>query len=131
MTDDVLSGELLVRFDASVADLLDQAGLTKAASTKSGVTSVDEVLSILEGCTLERVLPQIAVLRGLGADVIPIMSEASISGMSSGFRRKLQLKKLLQGFPLLEKSAVSSTTGQSGRLSINRQSLLHVRMSQL
>ena len=26
-------------------------------------------------CTLERVLPQIAVLRGLGADVIPIMSE--------------------------------------------------------
>ena len=57
MTDDVLSGELLVRFDASVADLLDQAGLTKAASTKSGVTSVDEVLSILEGCTLERVFP--------------------------------------------------------------------------
>ncbi|MGM9734974.1 MAG: S8 family serine peptidase [Candidatus Cryptobacteroides sp.] len=57
MTDDVLSGQLLIRFDASVADLLSEAGLTKAASTKSGVTSVDEVLSILEGCTLERVFP--------------------------------------------------------------------------
>lgn len=57
MTDDVLSGQLLVRFDASVADILSEAGLTKSASTKSGVTSVDEVLSILDGCTLERVFP--------------------------------------------------------------------------
>ena len=54
---DAVPGQLLIRFDASVADLLNKAGLTKTAATKSGVNSVDEVLSILEGCTLERVFP--------------------------------------------------------------------------
>ena len=52
MTEDVLPGELLVRFDASVEGLLREAGLTKSASTRSGVQSVDEVLALLEGCTL-------------------------------------------------------------------------------
>lgn len=57
MSEDVLQGQLLVRFDQSVSKLLSQAGLTKSAATKSGVTSVDQVLSILEGCSLERVFP--------------------------------------------------------------------------
>ena len=57
MSEDVLQGQLLVRFDQSVSKLLSQAGLTKSAATKSGVTSVDQVLSILEGCSLERGFP--------------------------------------------------------------------------
>lgn len=81
MTDDVLPGELLVRFDASVEGLLREAGLTKAASTKSGVQSVDEVLALLEGCTLERVFPvdkrteEKAVLNGLNLWYVVRFSE--------------------------------------------------------
>ena len=81
MTEDVLPGELLVRFDASVEGLLREAGLTKAASTKSGVQSVDEVLALLEGCTLERVFPvdrrteDKAVLNGLNLWYVVRFSE--------------------------------------------------------
>ena len=58
---DAVPGQLLVRFDARVADILDQAGLTKsgpaAPKTRSGVLSVDEILSLVEGYEIERVFP--------------------------------------------------------------------------
>ena len=61
LTDDVVQGQLLVRFDASVADVLEKAGLTKsgpaAPMTRSGVLSVDEILSMVEGYQIERVFP--------------------------------------------------------------------------
>jgi len=61
ITEDVVQGQLLVRFDASVAEILDQAGLTKsgpaAPMTRSGVLSVDEILSMVEGYQIERVFP--------------------------------------------------------------------------
>ena len=61
LTEDVVQGQLLVRFDASVADVLDNAGLTKsgpaAPMTRSGVLSVDEILSMVEGYQIERVFP--------------------------------------------------------------------------
>ena len=61
MSEDVISGELLVRFDARVSTILENAGVTKsgigAPATRSGVLSVDEVLSLVEGYQIERVFP--------------------------------------------------------------------------
>ena len=61
MSADVLSGQLLVRFDARVSDILDKAGLTKsgpsAPMTRSGVFSVDEILELVDGYQIERVFP--------------------------------------------------------------------------
>ena len=61
MSEDVVSGELLVRFDARVSSILEKAGLTKsginAPATRSGVLSVDEILSLVEGYEIERVFP--------------------------------------------------------------------------
>ena len=58
---DAVPGQLLVRFDARVADILDKAGLTKsgpaAPMTRSGVLSVDEILDIAGGYHIERVFP--------------------------------------------------------------------------
>ena len=57
----VVDGQLLIRFDASVAGIIEQSGLTKSGPQRSlkasGVASVDEVLSTLEGCSIERVFP--------------------------------------------------------------------------
>ena len=61
MSEDVVSGELLVRFDARVSTILENAGLTKtglnAPARRSGVLSVDEILSLVEGYEIERVFP--------------------------------------------------------------------------
>ena len=61
MSEDVVAGELLVRFDPRVSDILERAGVTKsginAPATRSGVLSVDEVLSLVEGYEIERVFP--------------------------------------------------------------------------
>lgn len=58
---DAIRGELLVRFDENVAGILESAGLTKsgpeAVMTKCPIPSVEEVLSIVEGYTIERVFP--------------------------------------------------------------------------
>ena len=61
LTEDVLSGQLLVRFDPSVSDILDKAGVTKSGPmmpmTRSGVLSVDEILDLVNGYQIERVFP--------------------------------------------------------------------------
>ena len=61
MSEDVVSGELLVRFDARVSSILENAGVTKsgigAPATRSGVMSVDEILQTVEGYQIERVFP--------------------------------------------------------------------------
>ena len=58
---DAVPGQLLVRFDAAVADVLEQAGLTKSGPampmTKSGVLSVDQILDLVDGYRIERVFP--------------------------------------------------------------------------
>ena len=50
---DVVAGELLVRFDPSVSEILDKAGvITKSgadAASRSGILSVDEVLELVNG----------------------------------------------------------------------------------
>ncbi len=60
-SDDVVSGELLVRFDARVSDILEKHGLTKSGAagpmTRSGVLSVDEILDLVDGYEIERVFP--------------------------------------------------------------------------
>ena len=61
LTSDVVAGQLLVRFDARVSEILDKAGLTKSgpkmSMDRSGVLSVDEVLELVEGYQIERVFP--------------------------------------------------------------------------
>lgn len=61
LSEDVLQGQLLVRFDERVSDILDKAGVTKSGSqnpmSRSGVLSVDEILDLVEGYHIERVFP--------------------------------------------------------------------------
>ncbi len=61
MSEDVVSGQLLVRFDPSVSGILEQAGMTKSGPsrpmTRSGVLSVDEVLEMVKDYKIERVFP--------------------------------------------------------------------------
>lgn len=61
MSADVVEGQLLVRFDARVSDILDAAGVTKSGParpmTRSGVYSVDEILDMVDGYQIERVFP--------------------------------------------------------------------------
>ena len=52
-----LPGEVVLKFDESLADLLDEAGLSAAPATRSGVSTVDEILDIIDGYQLERVFP--------------------------------------------------------------------------
>lgn len=58
---DALPGQLLVRFDAGVSDILDKAGVTKSGPMmpmrRSGVLSVDEILDLVDGYQIERVFP--------------------------------------------------------------------------
>lgn len=58
---DALPGQLIVKFDASVSRVLEQAGVTKSGigspATRSGVLSVDEILDLVEGYEIERVFP--------------------------------------------------------------------------
>lgn len=57
---DAVQGELLVRFDPRVSDILERAGVTKSGSapaTRSGVLSVDDILDMVEGYEIERVFP--------------------------------------------------------------------------
>ena len=56
-----VAGELLVRFDSEVSEILDKAGVTKsgpaAPSFRSGILTVDEILDLVEGYQIERVFP--------------------------------------------------------------------------
>ena len=58
---DAVPGQLLVRFDPAVADVLEKAGLTKSGPampmTRSGVLSVDQILDLVDGYQIERVFP--------------------------------------------------------------------------
>ena len=60
-TEDVVQGQLLVRFDARVSDILEKAGVTKSGPmmpmTRSGILSVDEILDLVQGYQIERVFP--------------------------------------------------------------------------
>lgn len=61
LTEDIVQGQLLVRFDARVSDILEKAGVTKSGPmmpmTRSGILSVDEILDLVEGYQIERVFP--------------------------------------------------------------------------
>ena len=61
MSEDVVDGQILVRFDPRVSDILDKAAVTKSGParpmTRSGVLSVDEILDRVKGYRIERVFP--------------------------------------------------------------------------
>ena len=57
---DAEAGELLIKFNPEMSDILDQAQLSKTRSgkaTRSGIPSTDEVLAILGSYSFERVFP--------------------------------------------------------------------------
>ena len=61
VSQEALEGELLVRFDSRVSDILEKSGVTKsgplAPASRSGVLSVDEILDLVKGYQVERVFP--------------------------------------------------------------------------
>lgn len=61
VSEEALEGELLVRFDSRVSDILEKSGVTKsgplAPASRSGVLSVDEILELVKGYQVERVFP--------------------------------------------------------------------------
>lgn len=52
-----LPGEVVLKFDESLGDLLDKAGLADAPATRSGISTVDQILELIDGYQLERVFP--------------------------------------------------------------------------
>ncbi len=53
-----VAGELMVKFSPEVAEVIELTAATRSsATTRSGNFSVDEVLELIEGCSLERVFP--------------------------------------------------------------------------
>ena len=61
VSEGAVAGELLVRFDEGISEVLDAAGLiTKsgdAAASRTGILTVDEILDLVEGYQIERVFP--------------------------------------------------------------------------
>ena len=60
VTPDAVEGELLVKFDQEMEDILETHFATRAVggvATRSGIPSTDEVLEILGAYRLERVFP--------------------------------------------------------------------------
>ena len=52
-----IAGEIMVKFSPEVAALLEEAGVVRSAVTRSGVSSVDELLDIVGGFEISRVFP--------------------------------------------------------------------------
>lgn len=57
VSEEYVKGELLVRFDSEVADVLEKAGLTRSTGERIGVVNVDQVLDIVGAYEIERVFP--------------------------------------------------------------------------
>ena len=61
VSEGAVAGELLVRFDEGVSEILDEAGLItksgEAPASRSGVLTVDEILDLVKGYQIERVFP--------------------------------------------------------------------------
>ena len=55
--DSYASGEILVKFTPDVASLLEESGIVRSTSTRSGVGSVDELLDLVGGFEISRVFP--------------------------------------------------------------------------
>ena len=52
-----IAGEIFVKFSPEVAELLEQSGAVRSTVTRSGVSSVDELLDIIGGFEISRVFP--------------------------------------------------------------------------
>ena len=61
VSEDVVPGELLVRFDERVSNILEEAGVVTRSGqeslSRSGVLSVDQILEMVDGYQIERVFP--------------------------------------------------------------------------
>lgn len=54
---DAVAGELLIKFDPAMTELLDQTLASRALTSRSGIPSTDEILDILDAYHFERVFP--------------------------------------------------------------------------
>ena len=61
VSSDVVSGQLFVRFEPHVAQILEEACITRSGKSipaqRSGILSVDEILDLVDGYQIERVFP--------------------------------------------------------------------------
>lgn len=54
---DAKDGELLIKFDSKMSDVLDQTAISRSGLSRSGIPSTDEILDILGAYHFERVFP--------------------------------------------------------------------------
>lgn len=54
---DAKDGELLIKFDPKMSDVLEQAAVSRSGLSRSGIPSTDEILDILGAYHFERVFP--------------------------------------------------------------------------
>ena len=106
---DAVPGQLIVCFDARVAEVLEQAGLTKSGPampmTKSGILSVDQILDLVEGYQIERVFP-----------VDPRSEEkARMQGLHLWY-----VVKFSEEYPVEKVAADLSKLGEVSRVEFNR-----------
>ena len=106
---DAVPGQLLVCFDAHVAEVLEQAGLTKSGPamhmTKSGILSVDQILDLVDGYQIERVFP-----------VDPRSEEkARMQGLHLWY-----VVKFSEEYPVEKVAADLSKLGEVSRVEFNR-----------
>ena len=109
MTDDVVPGELLVRFDESVSRVLEEAGVVTKSSqtplTRSGVLTVDQILDLVDGYLIERVFPADARTEDV----------ARKEGLHLWYRVRFS-----EDYPANEVAARLSALGEVSRVSFNK-----------
>ena len=134
------SGELIVKFCPELSDLLDQAAITKSGERANvlettGIKNVDDLLSYLGGCTLERVFPVDArneertrksglhlwyVVRfDPDADVKEVASHLASLGELSKIEYSKELKKMSSARPVAISTKDLSYTGVTASATFN------------
>ncbi|MGM9764863.1 MAG: S8 family peptidase [Candidatus Cryptobacteroides sp.] len=109
-TEIAVKGQLLIRFSEDVSGILDKAGLTKSGpagpATRSGISSVDEVLALLDGYEIER--------------VFPVDSRSEEKARKAGLHL-WYLVRFDENIPLSKAASDLSALGEIRRVEYNRQ----------
>ena len=109
VTDDVVSGELLVRFDERVSRILEESGVVTrsgvSAASRSGVLTVDQILDMVQGYQIERVFP------------VDIRTEdkARAEGLHLWY-----IVRFSEDFPVSEVASKLSALGEVSRVAYNK-----------
>lgn len=124
-----LPGEVVLKFDESLGGLLDEAGLADAPATRSGISTVDEIMDLIDGYRLERVFPVVekteaqsrasglhlwyVVHFGEDQDVEDVVEKLSALGEVKTAAPVRTIKKAYDGRVIPFKSSVTKADGYS------------------